>query len=293
MYCIVSKANAMHIETVQLQYTSGTLSIARWAHIVNANLFPGPGIVTALAESAKNAIAMHNTSVQTDISASPPASVDGNDDGSIDSPMPPSRTQDADADSEIEEDWVRNSFGRKQSVVSISTTISTRSEAISPLPVLRGSISRSPSDDHSAIQEDEWAAELEELGPPPFYRSLLLLAQMSSKGNFFSTEYTNTCVENARQNRDFVMGFIAQGSLNTHPDDNFLVMTPGVQRSAGDAKDQQYNTPQRVIGKSGSDIIIVGTGILSASDRRKAAQEYRSQAWAAYENRVRDARLAR
>ncbi|EMC92271.1 hypothetical protein BAUCODRAFT_77718 [Baudoinia panamericana UAMH 10762] len=133
-----------------------------------------------------------------------------------------------------------------------------------------------------------------ELGPPPYFRALLLLAQMSSAGNLFTPEYTQQCLHHARQNKNFVMGFIAQQSLNKEADDNFITMTPGVQLSAGgDSMGQQYNTPQKVIGEQCSDIIIVGRGILAARDRRRAAHEYRKQGWLAYQERVRSARKKR
>lgn len=136
--------------------------------------------------------------------------------------------------------------------------------------------------------------ELEELGSPPFYRSLLLLAQMSNKDNMLTPEYTAECVKHARLNNKFVMGFIAQESLHNESDDNFITLTPGVQLAAGgDALGQQYNTPEKVIGSAGSDIIIVGRGILAASDRRQAAREYRKQGWEAYESRVRAGRKLR
>ena len=135
---------------------------------------------------------------------------------------------------------------------------------------------------------------MEELGPPPYYRSLLLLAEMSSKDNFLTPQYTEACVKHARSNRNFVMGFIAQRSLNSEKDDNFITMTPGVQLSAGgDALGQQYNTPRKVIGEAGCDIMVVGRGVLAASDRRRAAHEYRKQGWLAYEDRLKAGRRRR
>ena len=278
---------------MQLQYTGGPLSIVRWAPIVNAHLFPGPAVITALSEAAQKAITAYNTSVQTDISASPAASVDGDDESveTIDA-----EESDAASDSEEEEPDDDDRKGRKHSVVSVSTTISTKTETISPQPSLRPTVSRGSTDedeDEGEESEDPETA-LEELGPPPFYRSLLLLAEMSSKDNFFTPQYTEACVKHARKNKDFVMGFIAQRSLNSEKDDNFVTMTPGVQLAAGgDAMGQQYNTPRKVITEAGADVIIVGRGVYGAADRRRAAQEYRKQGWLAYEERLRAGRKRR
>ncbi|KAK5726064.1 orotidine 5'-phosphate decarboxylase [Elasticomyces elasticus] len=289
--------------TLQQQYTRGPLAIVKWASLVNAALFPGPAVITALAEAAQKAIAAHNTSVSTDISASPAASLvdSGRDDESVEGASDDDDEDDDDdddIDSDVAEasDLAEDRKGRKQSVVSVSTTISMKTEAISPQPALRPTLSRDSTQSSDAEEAEEVAAELAELGPPPFYRSLLLLAQMSSAGNLLTPDYTAQCVHHARRNRDFVMGFIAQQSLNKEAGDNFITMTPGVQLTQGcDAHGQQYNTPQKVIAEGGTDIIIVGRGVYGApvSERKAAALKYRQAGWNAYQQRLRAGRQRR
>ncbi|TKA66613.1 hypothetical protein B0A55_08153 [Friedmanniomyces simplex] len=294
--------------TLQQQYTRGPLAIVKWASLVNAALFPGPAIITALAEAAQKAIAAHNTSVSTDISASPAASLvdSGRDDESVEAPSDDDDEDNDDEDDDSDEDDyaaaaetpepAEDRKGRKQSVVSVSTTISTKTEAISPQPALRPTLSRDSTQSEEVEEEDETAAQLAELGSPPLFRSLLLLAQMSSAGNLLTPEYTAQCVHHARRNRDFVLGFIAQQSLNKEAGDNFITMTPGVQLTpGGDAHGQQYNTPQRVIAEGGSDIIIVGRGVLGApvAERKMAALRYRQAGWNAYQQRLRAGRQRR
>ena len=110
---------------------------------------------------------------------------------------------------------------------------------------------------------------------------LLLIAQMSSKDNLITSEYTKKCIEYANKYKDFVMGFICTGSITTNPE--FIHMTPGVNINVkGDKLGQQYKTPEEVIYENGSDIIIVGRGIYSAENPEKMAKEYKEKGWNAY-----------
>lgn len=133
----------------------------------------------------------------------------------------------------------------------------------------------------------------------PLDRGLLLLAEMSSKGNLATGEYTRQAVEMARRHRDegFVFGFIAmkrvheEHSAAAAEDEDFMILTPGVGLDVkGDKMGQQYRTPKEVILNSGCDVIIVGRGIYGKTDEQEVkdeAERYRSEGWKAYLERTR------
>lgn len=107
---------------------------------------------------------------------------------------------------------------------------------------------------------------------------LLLLAHLSSQGNLIDEEYTQQTIAMANRYPEFVVGFICQKRLTHNP--AFVHMTPGIQKQAkGDALGQQYTTPENAIIKHGTDIIIVGRGIILDPHPAHAARDYQQIGW--------------
>lgn len=131
----------------------------------------------------------------------------------------------------------------------------------------------------------------------------LVLAQMSSQGNLADAHYSQQALQMAAAHPSIVAGLITNGSsrlehLSSVPIPGGLIhATPGVHISTGpgDSLGQSYNqTPASAIA-NGSDIIIVGRGIMGADPDDSAhplesivaaAQSYRSLAWNAYWTRI-------
>ncbi|NP_956468.2 uridine 5'-monophosphate synthase [Danio rerio] len=119
----------------------------------------------------------------------------------------------------------------------------------------------------------------------PLGHGCLLIAQMSSQGSLATGDYTQAVVKMAEDHSDFVFGFISGSKISEKP--GMVHMTPGVQmQTGGDGLGQQYSSPEDVICTKGSDIIIVGRGILGSPDRLRAAGEYRTAGWEAYLKRL-------
>lgn len=329
--------------TVQTQYAGGTFRIASWAYLVNAHLFPGPGVVQGLKKAAFAALASEKSHIVTEISGGGDISeelehyIREEKQRRRQSGLPPlvgdsSEDSQASEDEDLASQHAMEGFGgegrgrdgrprairvgsqqRKGSVVSVSTTISSSAEYISPPATSTGSTFGSTVQTPSPTPMSR-ALPLPVAGDPeagpPFARGLLLLAQMSSKDNLMTPEYAQRCYKLAREHKDFVLGFIAQESLNEAEGDNFLTMTPGIQLPPsetpvatptaedisgkramngdhkGDTMGQQYNTPRHAILDKGVDVIIVGRGILSSTDRAMEAKRYRDEGWLAYMERI-------
>ncbi|HLW72425.1 MAG TPA: orotidine-5'-phosphate decarboxylase [Candidatus Babeliales bacterium] len=115
--------------------------------------------------------------------------------------------------------------------------------------------------------------------------AFLLIAQMSSANTLAQDSYTDATVKLALQYPDNVIGVICREKLSDNP--GLLHLTAGVQMAEGtDGLGQQYLTPEKVINELGSDIIIVGRGILQAQDPFVQAQRYKKAGWDAYQRRI-------
>lgn len=114
---------------------------------------------------------------------------------------------------------------------------------------------------------------------------VLLLAQMSSRGNLLKPEYTSQVVVKGKTH-DGVFGFIGNGSrpkelalLREAVGDGKLIWTPGVNLTVGDGEmGQRYGDPREAV-LAGSDCIIVGSGIHKAENPAQQAQAYAEASW--------------
>ena len=120
---------------------------------------------------------------------------------------------------------------------------------------------------------------------------VLLLAQMSSRGNLLNPQYTTQVVEKGKAHEG-VFGFIGNGSrpeelklLRNAVGDAKMIWTPGVNLAVGDGEmGQRYGDPAEAVA-AGSDCIIVGSGIHKAENPAQQAAEYAAASWQALLNR--------
>ncbi|MDA8832917.1 orotidine-5'-phosphate decarboxylase [Candidatus Poseidoniales archaeon] len=114
---------------------------------------------------------------------------------------------------------------------------------------------------------------------------VLLLAQMSSRGNLLEPAYTAAVVEKGKAHSG-VFGFIGNGSrpeelvlLRTAVGDGKMIWTPGVNLAVGDGEmGQRYGHPRDAV-LAGSDCVIVGSGIHKADNPGEQAAAYAKASW--------------
>jgi len=112
-------------------------------------------------------------------------------------------------------------------------------------------------------------------------RAVLLIAELSSAGNLMNDDYRQETLNMAEKFADIAIGFITQHALSSDP--HWINLTPGVKlQEGGDNLGQQYITPKKAILENGSDIIIVGRGIIEAKDPLAEAKKYRDLGFSCY-----------
>ena len=117
------------------------------------------------------------------------------------------------------------------------------------------------------------------------FGGVLLLAQMSSRGNLLDLDYTDQVVEKGKAHPG-VFGFIGNGSrpdelreLRKKVGKEKMIWTPGVNLDVGDGEmGQRYGDPREAV-LAGSDCIIVGSGIHRAQSPAVAAKAYAESSW--------------
>jgi uridine monophosphate synthetase len=110
----------------------------------------------------------------------------------------------------------------------------------------------------------------------PSETGLLLLANMSPIGTLFTPDYSQKVITLGEEHADYVCGFIAP---NLRVPESFLNFAPGVHLNAiSDQKGQRYQSPEQ-LAQYGISSVIVGRGILEASNPIEAARAYQEHSW--------------
>ena len=121
---------------------------------------------------------------------------------------------------------------------------------------------------------------------------ILLLAQMSSRGNLLNDQYTDQVIQLSKHHEG-VFGYIGNGSdveeikkLRQKVGEEKMIWTPGINISTGDGEmGQRYGDPYDAI-IAGSDCIIVGSGIHQSESPADSAKTYAEKSWQALIDRA-------
>jgi orotidine 5'-phosphate decarboxylase subfamily 1 len=114
---------------------------------------------------------------------------------------------------------------------------------------------------------------------------ILLVSQLSTKGNLLDSDFTKKCVQMADQTSQNITGFILQQRTIDMKDDRLVYCTPGVSEyQTNDKLDQQYRTIEDAIVRDKCDIIIVGRSITGDNQPSSVAKLYAEKAYKCYMN---------
>lgn len=238
--------------TVKLQYTAGIYKMIEWTQLVNAHVFPGPGIVQGLRQAWRESKFTDRGLILLPQMTSAGNLFDG-------------RTM-ASAINWAREysDYVIGFIGAAEvsTAVDVGETSPESSRALF-WKKLRATLTDLVNKKKSAASEpatdDQIRQEFTEI-------------MQSSEGQA-PAETTS------RELIDIEKPSLIALREATWPE--YLIMVPGVNLAdSGDQLGQTYVTPQMAV-EQGADIIIVGRGIYEAREPGKAAAAYRMAGWAA------------
>jgi orotidine 5'-phosphate decarboxylase subfamily 1 len=123
----------------------------------------------------------------------------------------------------------------------------------------------------------EGIAKAEKLNPDN-QLGVLLIAELSTKGNIVPSENYDRCMALSQSN-NIVAGVICQARHGDTPD-NIAYITPGVRiNTTSDKSDQQYRTPTEAIERDRCDFIVVGRGICESHSPFVTSTIYKTMSW--------------
>lgn len=215
------------VEMAKKRYTKGVVNVAGWAGLATSWIIPDESdgqrngaLIPTLRHAARETVASITRSVRTEITA-------GGDPDSVDQDDKDEEEEDDDDDDEVVENHESNNGSseglrpalpmRKESFIALTRTITQRSES---------SLSSRPSTAENGHDSPEHALNFEmiarPLRPPVLVRGLVL--NLAPKFDTdYTTRYRRSCLNAARSNQDFVVGFLTDDSwLDPSKSENLL-----------------------------------------------------------------------
>ncbi|KAJ5819241.1 hypothetical protein N7474_004832 [Penicillium riverlandense] len=209
-------------DLIQKKYTKGTVKLATWSGLATCY---APGIaasqagmdilISSLRDAARDTVAATVKNIQTEISAEQTGS------GSSDDGTPEEASTGNVQQIDSWEELAANNLGvstRKLSTISLTQTITQQTETIDD--------ESKPSADprlQKLLQSRLVAAAGDGPLPPPLLARGMVYIMPVSENSSFKSEYRRVSIESARQNQDFVCGFLSTEPWFTSGRGNDLV----------------------------------------------------------------------
>ncbi|KAJ5625012.1 hypothetical protein N7510_001321 [Penicillium lagena] len=209
-------------DLIQKKYTRGTIKLATWSGLATCY---APGIaasragvdilVSSLRDAARDTVAATLKNIQTEISAEQTGSGSSDDGASVEEST--GNVQQIDSWEEL----AANNLGvttRKLSTISLTQTITQHTETIDD--------ESKPSADprlQELLQSHLVSATEDGPLPPPLLARGMVYIMPVSENSSFKSEYRRASIESARQNQDFVCGFVSAEPWFTNGRGNDLV----------------------------------------------------------------------
>ncbi|KAK2762221.1 hypothetical protein FQN54_001231 [Arachnomyces sp. PD_36] len=231
--------NKRDVEMAKKRYTKGVVNVASWAGLATSWMIPdesdgqrNESLIPTLRQAARETVAMITRSVRTEITAGEDShSAEANDRDEEDDD-----DDDDNGEEAVDAHESNNGFSdglrpalpmRKESFIALTRTITQRSES---------SLSSRPSTAENGHDHPDNGMGFEmiarPLRPPVLVRGLIINL-VPNYGSEYTIRYRKSCLDAARSNQDFVVGFVTDDSwLDPAKSENLL--DPEIDDVGGD-----------------------------------------------------------